>query len=106
MKNTEEVRIYEGRKRIKDFIAIVRDGKLQRWKKFNDTVDNESGYILPRQIDENDLEDYFGQCSECRAYFPDLLNNCEHCDEPFCCDCADQHRDDISDEISTGGCNY
>ncbi len=104
-KNTQEIFRYEGKKRVKDFIAIVNSGMIVRIKKFEDKG-NESGYILPRQIDENNLEDYFGQCSNCQAYFPDMLNNCDHCDEPFCCECADQHRDEIAEEYSTGGCNF
>jgi len=103
---TKEIFRYEGRKRIKDFIAIVRDGKIIQFKKFTDVNRAENGYILPRAIDENNLEDYFDKCSSCGAFFPDRLNPCEECDEFFCCDCAEEHRQELMDNMSTGGCNY
>ncbi len=106
MKNPEVFKWYEGRKRVKDLIVVIRDGKIERVKKIN-TIDQEpvSGYILHRKIES--LEDEgIEQCSSCSHYFPDGLNPCEHCDELFCCDCADEHRWEISDEISTGGCNF
>lgn len=100
VRNTTEIKRYEGRNRIKDFIAIVRDGKIQQIKKLPDN--NFNGYVLPRQIDENDLEEYFGKCSNCGTLFPDMLNECEHCNELFCCNCAMEH----TSEIDTGGCNF
>ena len=105
MKDTVEIKWYEGRKRVKDFIVIVRDGKIQRFKKFPKENGELSGYILPRRI--TDIEDAgIDQCSDCSDHFPDGLNPCEHCDELFCCDCSDSHREQIADEFSTGGCNY
>jgi len=106
MKNPTEVKWYEGRKRVKDFIVVVRGGKIVRVKKFpKEEPEPMSGYILPRKIDELDKV-RIDQCSDCDCYFPDGLNSCDHCGDDFCCDCADQHRDEIADEFSTGGCNY
>ena len=97
---------YEGRKRVMDFIAIFRNGKLQRIKKFpDDKTKDYSAYILPRKIDDL-AEEGIDKCSSCDSLFPDGLNFCDHCDELFCCDCSDEHRYEISDELSTGGCNY
>lgn len=109
MNTKGDIKVYDGRKRVKDFIAIYRDGKLQRVKNMNDETfgdeGNLSGYILPRSFDR--LEDvHIDQCSRCDQYFPDGLNECEHCGDQLCCDCADEHRDEITDEIDTGGCRY
>lgn len=99
------LKYYEKRKLVKDFIAIFRDGKLQKIKKFEPLDEVQQGYILPRRFTE--LEDAgIEQCSDCNDYFPDGLDECEHCSDKFCCECADQHREAISEEYSTGGCRY
>ena len=102
VKTVGTLKRYEGRKRVMDFIAIFRNGKLQQIKKFpDDNTRNYSAYILPRKIEL--LEDEgIDKCSQCDYLFPDGLNECEHCDEKFCCDCSFEH----SSEIMTGGCNY
>jgi len=101
------IKYYEKRKVVKDFVAIYRDGKLEKIKTFpSESTEKGYGvYILPRKI--VNLEDIeFDQCSSCEAYFPDGLDECEHCNEKFCCDCADEHRDEIADDFSTGGCRF
>jgi hypothetical protein len=100
MKTKGYLKLFDGRKRVHNFIAIYKNDQLQGTKIISDPI-NENGYVLPRNI--TDLDDIgFDECSSCNSYFPDGLNECEHCEEKFCCDCAEDHKD----EIETGGCNF